>query len=126
MMIEQCNFKECRTKDAESINGCFILQHICTIAQLAPNQGKVQSPLEIFNAKCVLEGNCVLYQAYRNGAISQLPVAGKTVVRCPVCDGRGTVPYGFYPDQPRDATGVGHTTQCRGCMGRGIIGGDAP
>jgi len=44
------------------------------------------------------------------------------VVRCPVCDGCGTVPYGFYPDQPRDATGAGHT-QCRGCMGRGIVEG---
>ncbi len=26
-------------------------------------------------------------------------------IRCPVCDGRGTLPYGFYHDQPRDATG---------------------
>ncbi len=119
-MIELCNFKGHRTKDAEPINGCFILQHICTIAQLVPNPGKVQSPLEIFNAKCVLEENCVLYQAYRNSVTSQLPV------RCPVCDGRGTLPYGFYHNQPRDATGADQTTQCRSCMGRGIIGGDAP
>jgi len=122
-MIEQCNFKEHRTKDAEPINGCFILQHICTIAQLAPNPGKVQAPLKIFNAKCVLEENCVLYQAYRNSVINQLPHAGETVVRCPVCDGRGTAPYGFYPGQPRDATGVDQTTQCRSCMGRGIVVG---
>jgi len=43
-------------------------------------------------------------------------------IRCPVCDGRGTLPYGFYHDQPRDATGAGPTTQCRSCMGRGIGG----
>jgi hypothetical protein len=111
-MIEQCSFKARRIKGAELI---------CTIARIAPNLDIVKSSLEIFNAQCVLEENCVLYQTYRNSAISQLPVTGNRVARCPVCDGRGTLPYGFYHDQPRDTTGAGPTTQCRSCMGRGIV-----
>jgi hypothetical protein len=111
-MIEQCSFKARRTKGAEPI---------CAIAQIAPNLDIVKCTFEIFNAQCVLEENCVLYQAYRNSAISQLPVAGNTVIRCPVCDGRCTLPYGFYHEQPRDTTGAGSTTQCRSCMGRGIV-----
>lgn len=74
-MIEQCSFKARRTKGTEPI---------CTIARIAPNLDIIKSTLEIFNAQCVLEDNCVLYQTYRNSVINQLSAAGKTVVRCPV------------------------------------------
>jgi len=113
-MIEQCNFKTTNQKGAREllviVAGKII--PMCRISWIGRSS---------FNAECVLEDNCVLYQAYKNSAISQLPNAGNTVVRCLVCDGRGAVPYGYYPDQPKDATGAGQTTQCRSCMGRGIV-----
>lgn len=34
--------------------------------------------------------------------------------RCPICDGRGTVPPGFYPEK------TGRQT-CKACMGWGVI-----
>jgi DnaJ-class molecular chaperone len=39
------------------------------------------------------------------------PVA--TPIKCPVCEGHGTVPAGFYPDPPE--------TICRACQGTGLI-----
>lgn len=39
--------------------------------------------------------------------------------RCPVCNGVGSVPMGFYPPQ-----GVGTTTtpqKCRTCNGKGMV-----
>lgn len=42
--------------------------------------------------------------------------------RCPVCEGRGHVPLGFYRDIPADA-GVTEIamTCCRTCEGRGMV-----
>jgi hypothetical protein len=42
--------------------------------------------------------------------------------RCPVCEGRGHVPLGFYRDIPADA-GVTEIamTCCRTCAGRGMV-----
>jgi DnaJ-class molecular chaperone len=37
--------------------------------------------------------------------------------RCPVCEGRGVVPYGFYGDQ---GAGTG-AEPCRSCGGTGIV-----
>lgn len=44
--------------------------------------------------------------------------------RCPVCDGRGIVPSGFYT-LANDACGTSITDlkQCRTCKGKGIIWG---
>lgn len=94
VMIEQCNFKT-----AGTLPKCAIAQDMCQ-----------------YFKNCVLEDNCVLYQAYKSAS------AGNTAV-CPVCNGRGTLPYGFYPGEPKDATGAGQTTQCRSCIGRGIVVG---
>ena len=40
------------------------------------------------------------------------------VFKCPVCDGRGTVPLGFYNDESQE--------QCKACAGRGIVFGPEP
>jgi len=40
-------------------------------------------------------------------------------VRCPVCDGRGTVAHDFYPDD--HYTRPGQRCKCRACSGRGIV-----
>ncbi len=44
--------------------------------------------------------------------------------RCPVCDGRGTVPLGFYDgtvDHSGTTTTVPHTENCRSCLGVGVL-----
>lgn len=40
--------------------------------------------------------------------------------RCPICDGKGTVPIGFYGG---DVSGVylGSLLMCRACEGKGIV-----
>lgn len=46
------------------------------------------------------------------------------IYKCPVCEGRGFVPFGFYTRQPYDSssvTGSASTELCRSCDGRGII-----
>ena len=50
----------------------------------------------------------------------------KTPHRCPVCEGRQTVPEWFYMVQPGGyptSSGVG-TTPCRTCNGTGVLWGD--
>ncbi len=42
--------------------------------------------------------------------------------KCPVYEGKGSVPKGFYPDKPKE-------TECQACSGKGVIWGwsrDAP
>lgn len=50
------------------------------------------------------------------------PVATQTVprplVKCPVCDGKTTVPPRFYPDERSTNHG---RAKCRSCGGRGIV-----
>ena len=42
--------------------------------------------------------------------------------RCPVCNGTGTVPYGFYLHLPSiDTTTVSSYETCRQCRGEGLI-----
>jgi predicted methyltransferase len=44
--------------------------------------------------------------------------------KCPVCDGRGVVPKGFYDCHGRtidDTSSVPKTEACRACGGRGIV-----
>ena len=44
---------------------------------------------------------------------------------CPVCNGRGTVPPGFYNPSPDGVHGITqtdcHTETCRSCGGKGYI-----
>lgn len=53
------------------------------------------------------------------------PMPTKTPHKCPVCDGRGNVPFGFY-----EAGWTGHYTtgtkpipveDCRTCNGKGVL-----
>ena len=47
-----------------------------------------------------------------------------SVYKCPVCGGRGFVPFGFYSSQTYDRSSVTSSTStevCRSCHGRGII-----
>lgn len=48
---------------------------------------------------------------------------GKQPYRCPICDGRGQVPPGFYDILPGVSTGEVHLgiDQCRTCKGAGVI-----
>ena len=39
--------------------------------------------------------------------------------RCPVCDGRGSVPAGFY--SPANTTGSANPEPCRSCGGQGVL-----
>ena len=45
--------------------------------------------------------------------------------KCPVCDGRGTVPSSFYNPAPpgvvRQSTTFPMRTTCRGCNGDGVV-----
>ena len=41
--------------------------------------------------------------------------------KCPVCEGRGNVPDGFYARQPPLAVTVPQTEPCRACGGRGLL-----
>ena len=44
--------------------------------------------------------------------------------KCPVCGGRGFVPYGFYLSQTYDGSSVTVSTSseiCRSCYGRGVV-----
>lgn len=44
--------------------------------------------------------------------------------RCPVCDGRGTVPMGFYNhtyDGQSSSAAEPPTEPCRGCSGTGVV-----
>lgn len=42
--------------------------------------------------------------------------------RCPVCDGRGNVPYGFYSGQPVGSTTAAPLPEpCRSCAGSGLV-----
>lgn len=46
------------------------------------------------------------------------------VYTCPVCRGRGSVPYGFYSSQTYDGSSVTDSTStvvCKSCNGRGIV-----
>lgn len=40
------------------------------------------------------------------------------VCKCPVCEGRGHVPNGFYLDMGPSNE---FTSQCRSCAGRGVL-----
>ena len=40
---------------------------------------------------------------------------------CPVCNGRGVLPQGFYNTSERFASSSLADIQCRSCNGRGII-----
>lgn len=42
------------------------------------------------------------------------------VQKCPVCEGRMTVPEGFYEGKPIDADGP--REKCRTCFGTGTLG----
>ena len=37
---------------------------------------------------------------------------------CPICEGRGKVPKGFYPDNTEETT-------CRTCKGDGVLWGES-
>lgn len=39
---------------------------------------------------------------------------------CPVCEGRGDVPHGFYSNSPHSSTDA-TADVCRSCSGRGIL-----
>jgi C4-type Zn-finger protein len=41
--------------------------------------------------------------------------------KCPVCEGRGLVPVGFYNAYPYTTTGGQTTETCRTCQGKTII-----
>lgn len=43
------------------------------------------------------------------------------IKKCPVCNGRQTVPYSFYLSQITDATGDNSEVLCRSCDGKGYI-----
>jgi DnaJ-class molecular chaperone len=50
-------------------------------------------------------------------------IKGKTPYRCPVCEGRGIVPHGFYL-YPAGQTFTDSETspeKCRSCNGTGIV-----
>jgi hypothetical protein len=51
--------------------------------------------------------------------IKEVPT--KTPHRCPVCEGRKSVPYGFYLDRETQSTSVQLVEPCRQCGGTGII-----
>jgi hypothetical protein len=51
------------------------------------------------------------------GAIERVIVAPWRVIACPVCQGRGCVPAGFYGDEV-DGTGL---EMCRTCEGAGLL-----
>ena len=44
-----------------------------------------------------------------------------SVERCPVCEGRGTVPSGFYDRERPDSKTLHPTEPCRSCAGRGVF-----
>lgn len=54
------------------------------------------------------------------------PMPTKTPHKCPVCDGRGNVPAGFYniDPYPQATGGAGNITlegMCRTCNGAGVL-----
>ncbi len=42
------------------------------------------------------------------------------IVLCPVCEGRGRVPMGFYYDNPQTSGTLGYEP-CRRCLGVGTL-----
>lgn len=47
-----------------------------------------------------------------------------SVYKCPVCGGRGFVPFGFYSSQTCNGSSItssNSTEVCRSCHGRGIV-----
>ena len=57
-------------------------------------------------------------------AAPQKGMTNMSVYTCPVCNGRGFVPCGFYLSQTYDGSSVTDSTStelCRSCGGRGII-----
>ena len=55
----------------------------------------------------------------RGSATWNEPVACTRAIRCPVCDGRGSVPVGFY-DHGGFSTST-NSLECRACLGKGIL-----
>jgi len=53
----------------------------------------------------------------------QLPDDTKRPYCCPVCQGRLTMPHGFYEDIPRGSSTSNNTARetCRTCNGTGVI-----
>ena len=51
------------------------------------------------------------------------PITARPPVKCPVCEGRGTVPPNFYEQLPTASgeTGLPTRAKCRSCSGRGIV-----
>jgi DnaJ-class molecular chaperone len=43
--------------------------------------------------------------------------------RCPVCNGRGNLPHGFYNPNPTGLSDNTAEVQCRACGGTGIVWG---
>jgi len=43
--------------------------------------------------------------------------------RCPVCEGRGTVPHGFYSHEEMGTDASTAPETCRTCNGQGVIWG---
>jgi len=50
-----------------------------------------------------------------------LPSIQPTAQICPVCHGKGFVPYWFYGTQQEVSTSTVHQTKCRSCAGAGYV-----
>lgn len=46
--------------------------------------------------------------------------------KCPICDGHGIVPGGFYSSTGGRSISTNSTEPCRACGGTGIVWGDGP
>ena len=57
------------------------------------------------------------------GAGQYFGVPPKTAHRCPICNGRGTVPQGFYTGEAWGIMNACNTVRptCHTCGGRGIV-----
>ncbi len=59
------------------------------------------------------------------GKIEFVPTTGKTPHKCPVCEGRGTVPAEFYEERfslPMHRTSeYPYRVKCKSCAGTGLV-----
>lgn len=64
----------------------------------------------LWNGPCV---RCGAVPGRRAAPVARPPV------KCPVCEGRGTVPHDFYAQLGASSSTTRET--CRSCQGRGIV-----
>ena len=68
-------------------------------------------------------GNHELYCPVNQNRLTITPETKKQPYKCPVCDGRGVVPAGFYSCYPEYTCSDANNVPCRACKGKGIIWG---